>query len=50
VFYDFGVAAPLYGVNAIPTTYFIDKEGCIVSYKVGMLSAEELRQGIDLIR
>ncbi|MBR0451771.1 MAG: TlpA family protein disulfide reductase [Oscillospiraceae bacterium] len=51
VYYDTtGVAGSLYGVSAIPTTYMLDADGNIVAYSVGMLSAESLGQGIDLIR
>ena len=51
VYYDTtGMAASLYGVSAIPTTYMLDANGNIVAYSVGMLSAESLNQGIDMIR
>ena len=38
-------AANAYRVSSIPTTYFINAEGEIVSYKVGMVSASELEKG-----
>lgn len=51
VYYDTtGMAGSLYGVTAIPTTYMLDADGNIVAYSVGMLSAEALGQGIDMIR
>ena len=51
VFYDTaGNAAAIYGINSIPTTYFIDAEGYAITYAVGAISGETLRQGIDLIR
>ena len=51
VYYDTtGMAGSLYGVSAIPTTYMLDADGNIVAYSVGMLSAESLGQGIDMIR
>ena len=51
VYYDTtGMAASVYGVSAIPTTYMLDAKGNIVAYSVGMLSAESLSQGIDMIR
>ncbi len=40
-------AANAYRVSSIPTTYFINAEGEIVSYKVGMVSASELESGIQ---
>ena len=38
-----------YGVNAVPVTYFIDAEGYFVAYQQGMLSAENLQRGIDML-
>ena len=38
-----------YGVNAVPVTYFIDAEGYFVTYQPGMLSADALQSGIDLL-
>ena len=38
-----------YGVSAVPVSYFIDAEGYFVTYRPGMLSAEALRKGIDLL-
>ena len=38
-----------YGVSAVPVTYFIDEEGYFVTYQPGMLSAEALQKGIDLL-
>ena len=42
-------AAYRYGVSAIPVTYFIDSEGALVTYRKGMISAEVLQKGIDLL-
>lgn len=42
-------AAITYGVNAVPVTYFIDAQGALVTYRQGMLSAEVLKSGIDLL-
>ncbi len=39
-------AANAYRVSSIPTTYFINAAGEIVSHKVGMVSASELESGI----
>ena len=50
VFYDTASEAALaYGAYSIPTTYFIDADGYAVARGVGALSAEALRQGIDMI-
>ena len=40
-------AANAYRVSSIPKTYFINAEGEVVSYKVGMVSASELEKGIQ---
>ena len=42
-------AVSTYGINAIPVSYFIDAEGYIVAGQQGMLTAEALQQGIDLL-
>ena len=41
--------AMAYGVNAVPVTYFIDAEGNFVAYKQGVLTAENLQTGIDML-
>ena len=38
-----------YGVNSYPITFFIDAQGNVQAYYPGMMDAELLRQGIDLI-
>ena len=38
-----------YGINAFPTTIFIDAEGNFVAYGQGAMSAATLQQGIDMI-
>ena len=51
VFYDTAFsAASGYGVNSLPTTYFIDAEGNAIARASGAINAEVLRQGIDMIR
>lgn len=48
VYYDVAQeAAYAYGVSSIPMTVFIDEEGYIVTYAVGMLNERSLRQAID---
>ena len=42
-------AAYRYGINAVPVTYFIDREGNLVSYRQGALSADVLQQGIEML-
>ena len=50
VYFDVtGAAADKYGISAIPCTYFIDARGHAVSMGEGMLDAESLQQGIDMI-
>ena len=51
VFYDTDLeASRLYGANALPTTFFIDKEGNAIAYAMGALNGEKLQLGIDTIR
>ena len=42
-------AAAIYGVNAFPTSFFIDRDGNLAAYYVGMMERDLLQQGIDLI-
>lgn len=42
-------AAYAYGVNAYPTSFFIDKDGNIQAYYVGMMERSLLQQGVDRI-
>ena len=41
--------ANTYGVNSIPTTYFISAEGEIIAYASGMIDAKTLEDGISMI-
>lgn len=41
------IAANIYNINAIPDSYFIDKNGNIVSYKVGAMTYEEMLEGVS---
>lgn len=51
VFFDTdGEAAYVYQVSSIPTTYFIDKDGYLVSYHTGMMDALQLQSGINGIK
>ena len=38
-----------YNVNAMPTTYFIDENGCVATYAIGAIDEEILTQYIELI-
>lgn len=50
VYYDTDVdAAMTYGVSSIPSTYFIDSEGHAIAWAQGMIDAETLQAGIDMI-
>ncbi len=45
-----GLASQLYGANAgIPKTFFIDAKGNLVAHCPGMLDADILKEGIDMI-
>ena len=51
VFYDTSLdAMTANNVTALPTTYFIAANGEVVSYGVGGLTADELNEGIQLIK
>ena len=41
--------AQTYQVYSIPCTYFLDRNGSLVTRNVGMITGDALRQGIDLI-
>lgn len=42
-------AANAYGVRFLPTTYFVDADGNLITYAQGMLTEESLQKGIDMI-
>ena len=42
-------AATVYGVYSLPTTYFIDADGCAVAQATGALDGQTLQRGIDMI-
>ena len=51
VFYDTDSdAASTYGVYSLPTTYFIDAEGCAIAQATGAIDADTLQRGIDMIK
>lgn len=50
VYYDTELqAASAYNTSGLPTTYFLDAEGYFVAWQQGMLSAESLQKGIDIL-
>lgn len=50
VYYDTDIdAAMTYGVASIPSTYFIDAEGHAVAWAQGMIDADTLQKGIEMI-
>lgn len=50
VYYDTDQEAVYaYGISSLPTTAFLDAEGCLVTGAVGMINEEALRNGIDMI-
>ena len=50
VYYDTNMeAAYAYEINSIPRTYFIDADGNLISAVTQMITAEQLRAGIELL-
>jgi len=50
VYYDTSSqAAMLYGIYSIPTTFFIDTDGCAIAQAKGAIDGETLQKGIDMI-
>ena len=43
-------AAMTYGATGLPMTVFIDADGNLVTYARGMLQAQQLEQGIEMIK
>ncbi len=43
-------AAVAYMVESLPTTYFVDADGNIVTYALGMIDYEALEKGIKMIK
>ncbi len=42
-------AAVAYGISSIPTTFFIDAEGKLVTYATGQIGTELIEKGIGMI-
>jgi thioredoxin-related protein len=50
VFYDTAaVAASVYQVYSLPTTFFIDAQGHLIANAVGSIDLETLEQGLQYI-
>ena len=49
VYDEKGQAAATYGITSFPTTFFIDAEGNLQGYYIGVMNAELLQMGIDTI-
>ena len=50
IFYDLRDSAAIaYGVNAFPTTYFLNAQGDVVTYAVGAIDKDTLLKGISYI-
>ena len=50
VYYDTELqAASAYNTSGLPTTYFLDAEGYFVAWQQGMLTADTLQKGIDIL-
>ena len=49
VFDEAGQAAANYGITAFPTTFFIDADGKLQAYYVGVMSGDLLQTGVDVI-
>ncbi len=50
VYYDTDMdATAKYGIESIPTTFFIDAEGDLIAYYTGAMSGDTLKQGIGMI-
>ena len=51
VLYDIdGSGYYAYGLTSIPQTFFVDAEGNIADYRIGMIDEQTLRDGIEKIR
>lgn len=51
VFYDTQMDAALaYGAYSLPTTYFIDADGSVVTHAIGAIDAQTLQDRIDMIQ
>ena len=50
VYYDTGLeAASAYNTSGLPVSYFLDAEGNFVAWQQGMLTADTLQKGIDML-
>lgn len=50
VYYDTTLEAAMsYPTSGLPVTFIIDAEGAVVAWKQGMMSAENLQKGIEMV-
>ena len=50
IFYDTDISAAMaYGTSSIPASYFIDTDGNLAAYAVGMIDRTALETGIGMI-
>ena len=50
VYYDTTLEAAMsYPTSGLPVTFIIDAEGAVVAWQQGMMSAENLQKGIDMV-
>ena len=50
VYYDTDMdASNTYGIQSIPTTFFIDAEGKLIAYASGAMDGETLKRGIGMV-
>lgn len=51
VFFDTQYSAAIaYNASSLPATYFIDREGNLITYAIGMIDAGTLEKGIEMIK
>ena len=50
VYYDTELqAASAYNTSGLPVTFIIDEEGAVIAWQQGMMTAENLQKGIDMV-
>lgn len=50
VYFDTQIdAAKAYGVNVVPVSFFVDKDGYLVAWTQGTMSADSIQKGINML-
>lgn len=50
VYFDTQIdAAKAYGVNVVPVSFFVDKDGYLVAWTQGAMSADSIQKGINML-